>query len=912
MSANVSQFPTLSGALVPRDPADPPDRLAQERNEERIQAPRLLKFLNRTLDAIADLDKNENLKIHNEMVRCVAYCDGRWDGSVRNGEWVDNPVVMGEIQPKDNEYKRQIEKLLMEMARGGIEYHSEATNKFSAAHREAAQFVQRRIEINQDRIETEPFVQAENGSLLLKTICFRYTFFDKNANSQEKSIELQVMKHLTDGASVTVCRTCGMTADPMKPMADRGPMTDDRQTDYQATKIAAQNCPNCGDTETRTVSSPQSEGMEIQQVKKPAGRVVTVRPDATMVQLDLNARDIQSSSFIRWRLVLRRCDWESMFPNTKIPSSSESTESRHRSESQNQASQSGWTVSTDDPGGGQFEKIEGELVWLDPKVYQRYPNKETETLGNGQELPAGTMLIDQFSSGVCVARIGQKILDLYPSNKNICWTMCVYGLREHALHGSGTTALLGPQDIINEENAMILASHVYGAAGRELLRTGAIEGGQFPALNQVAYIDAPPEVTNLAEWATGRVQPNPLNGDVYAFRQAMEGSLQDAAGTSSLSMQGAADVKQLGTATGVEASRDQAVGRMIPNRKLQAYMGTEWIKQVLELERENYTADVFLEMAGKCDEKGEIEYTERGVRTFFNCDVRTDFLIKPVPGSWMPTTPAQDRANAAGFAQAAQLVQGNPQMMSLLAPAFGQDYSVDEWGAAQRNASMRLEEMARVSEIVAGGGYSASPEIVQVVLMNIAEWARVNPQMDKHEAFRNFYQDWWLSDEGRNASSLLRSVVETVYRLHLNKGIVAQAQEQGAATIAAQAPQQAVQEQLVAQQQQQSAAQVEQSNAQSKQDMIEQALGQQALTERDREHQAQTDVAKKQSEAEIQARLKNQEAQNQADLITHKALTELATKPHETSAQMDLKEHSALVDAAVRPEPGDVNQSGAS
>lgn len=848
MSASPAQFPSAHGALVPRDPADPPDRLIQERQEEQINAPRLLKYINKTLDAIAQLEPNENLKIHNMMTKCVAYYDGRWDGYLRNGEWVDNRVVGGEILPSDNEYKKQIDKLQMEMCRSRIGYDATAVNKFSAHRREAAQFAQRRIEVNQERIETDPFIEAENMSLLLKTIALRYTFFDRNADSQEKSVEMNVMKNITQGSKMAVCRTCGLTAGGTNSL----PMA----TGYEAMKAT---CPNCGDTETREIEAPDSEGIETQQQKKSAGRVVTVRPDATMVQMDLNARDIQSTSFIRWRLVLRRCDWESMFPNTRISSSDESTESRHRSQSQNQSSNVGesdaWTSDSGVGGGDQFEKIEGELVWLDAKVYQRYRNKENETLGDGRNLPAGAEL--PFPQGCCVARIKQKILDIYPSNKNRCWTLCVYGLREHALHGSGTLAMLGPQDIINESNAKILANQTYAAAGREFIRAEAeiqgIQGGQLPSYDKIGVIGGCPPERDLVDWAYGRSQPSNLASDVYAFRTSMQGSLQDAAGTSSLSMQGAADVKQLGTATGVEASRDQAVGRMIPNRKLQAFMGAEWATQVLELERENYTADTFLEMAGKSDEKGEVEYTERGVKAFFEMDVRTELTINPKPGSWMPTTPAQDRANATDFASVVAQIGASPQIVSLLAPNYGIDYSVDEWGAAQRNASMRLEEYARVSEVITQGGHPPSPEMVQVVLSNCAGWARINPTMDKHEAFRNFYEDWWVSDEGRNADPLLRLVVQEVHDSHLNKGIVKQGQDQSAAAIAVKAPEMDAMEQQANQQKQQQDAAAAQAEQQGKQDQVEAAIGEQALAERDREHAAQVKASETEQKAGIDA-----------------------------------------------------------
>lgn len=778
MSTPARQFESHAGKLAPLDPERTDhQQLEQERLEEQINAPRLSKFLNATLDAIASLDQNEKLKIHNAMVTAVAYYDGRWDGQVKNGVWVDNSPIEGQILAKDNDYKKQIDKLLMEMCRGRIEYDVEPIDKHSTAHREAAEFAEWRVRTNQDRIETEPFLQDENQSLLLKTTTYRYTFFDKNAESRESAVEMDVMRQMVAGAAVEVCRTCGIKRDDKAADVPEARPDEPRRLEFAATKVAARNCPNCGDTETTTITAPASEGMDIQQKRVPLGRVVTIRPDATMVELDLNARDIPSSSFIRWRLVLRRCDWEAMFPNTRIPSSDESQESRHRSEAQAQPSNSDWDA-TSEQGGAQFEKIEGELVWLDPKVYQRYENREAEQLGGGQVLPAGTKLSANFPAGVCVARIGNKILDLFPSNKNTCWTMCVYGKREHALHGSGTTALLGQQDTINDLNSFILSNAYYMAARREFVRSGAIEGGNLPSLDKVGIVTNAPEDRDILGWAYASSQPAALSSDVYNFRGEMKGSLQDAAGTSSLSMQGAADMKVLGTATGVEASRDQAVGRMIPNRKLQAHSGSEWAMQVLELEHEHYTAETFLELAGKANERGEVEFTERGVKTFFDSDVRTLFAVKASEGSWVPTTPAQDRANANEFGMlSAQLskAQNGTEILSKIAPKYGIDYDINEWGAAQRSAQMRLEEYARVAGIIAEGGYEPSPEMVEVVLQQTALWAQVDPQMDNHAAFRNFYADWWQSDEGRNADPLLRMVVKAVHLLH-REGVVEQQQ----------------------------------------------------------------------------------------------------------------------------------------
>lgn len=742
-----TQFASSKGALTPVNPEQPQEREQLEiaRQTEKIQAPRLTKYLNRTLDAIASLDQHDNLKIHNMMVKNVAYYDGRFDGHCDNGMWVDHNPIAGQILPQDNDFKKQVDKLNMEMCRSRIHYRVEPVDKSNAAMREAAEFRTRRLEINQDRIETEPFLQAENQSLLLKTIAFRYSFFDQHVDSSERATELNVVKQMVEGQTLEVCRTCGMQS----------------QSGYQ--------CPHCGDTNTNQLMSPPREQLTIEQQKVPAGRVVTVRPDATMVQLDLNARGIADSSFIRWRVVMRRCDWEAMYPNTRIPSNGEGFEKQHRSELQGHTSNSGWNDSTDsdDGAGGQFEKIEGELVWLDPKVYARYASREAERIGN-EVLKANTRIATKYPEGCCVARIGTKILDLYPSNKNKCWTMCVYGIREHALHGSGTTALLGPQDIINEQNAAILAHLIYMSSGREFLRSGALEPNELPSIDQVGIVQNAPDDRDLLAWAYGRSQPHGLSGEVYAFREAMRSSQQDAAGTSSLSLQGAADMKALGTATGVEASRDQAIGRMIPNRKLQAYAGVQWCEQVLRLEHDNYTPEVFLDFAMKGDEKGNIEFTERGVQTSFQAS-HSDFIIKPVEGSWVPISPQQLRANATEFATVSRMLrtpQGgtDEEKLSIIAPHYGIDYDVNEWGADQRSASLRLQEYARAAQMAQG--QPPLPEVIDMVLSQIPEWAIVNPEMDRHAAYRDWYQDWFVSDEGRRADPLLRAVIQRVYQLH--------------------------------------------------------------------------------------------------------------------------------------------------
>jgi hypothetical protein len=795
-----AHFQSQQGQHVPIDSEHPPEEAIRERKERQRNYPPLLKYLNKTCDAVAGLDKQERVRIREIQVKAVAFYDGRQDGEVRDGVWHDNEYINGEIRPEDNQYKIQVDKLNMEMCRAPFDFEVEPVDPSDSDAEEAAKFLKHRLDLNRERTETSTFQQQENFSLLTKSITFRHVFFDADDPGDAPERMPKLAPKTGQTMRVTVCRTCGMP---------QGVGARDEQLDTPdvVEKAAVRApCEQCGDTAVKEIGVEPTGGLDISYEEVPGGRVVTVRPDAIAVQLDMQARDIKSSRFLRWVLTLRRCEWEAMFPGKKIPSARErkSEEGRWAEDLAGHASNDSWdSLTYDSPGesditgGEQFEKIEGELVWLDAVVYSDYVNKKTERTPAG-EIPEGWMPAQDYPQGMCVARIGNTVLDLYPSDKNECWTMCVYGLREHALHGAGTFSMIGPCNTINDLNAYIQANNYYNAAPREFIRSGALSGGQLPSIGTVGVITEAFDVERrIVGHAYDKAPATSLAPDVYAFREGQRGSLQEHAGTSSLSMQGAADMKQLGTATGVEAARDQAVGRMIPNLKLKADMGVEWAYQVMTLERQNCSPEMFLRGAGAGKEKGEVNFTERGVRAFFNLDVRRDFRIRPVEGSWVPTTPMQDKANATEFGVLAAQLQQTPEVLSTLAPKYGVDYKVNEWGATERAAALRLREWARIADVITRGGFPPSEEMADVVLTQAPAWAQINPTMDNHEAFMNYLRDWNVSDEGLAASPMLRAVVERAHLIHGAGGVV-QGQLQTMAGMAAQAPQMAAQEEQAA------------------------------------------------------------------------------------------------------------------
>lgn len=230
----------------------------------------------------------------------------------------------------------------------------------------------------------------------------------------------------------------------------------------------------------------------------------------------------------------------------------------------------------------------------------------------------------------------------------------------------------------------------------------------------------------------------------------------------------------------------------------------------------------------------------------------------------MPVSPAQEQAKASEFGMLAAQMKDAPHaqdVLSLVAPAFGIPFTVNEFGAAQRAASLRLEEYARVTKSQTGS--PPTPETVKMILENCAEWARVDPLIDPHPAFLDYYLDWFMSDEGRNSDPLLRMVIRAVVGLH-KKGLVAESQEKSEMEVAADAPKLAAAEEAANAQAEQAEAQTQQAHEQGKQELIQQKLGEQILAEQDREHEA--DV-----ETEKELTLMDHQASIDAELLERKA-----------------------------------------
>lgn len=812
------------GALAPVDKDNSAAQQEQEQQDlelrERQDAPELIDFLKKTIAGIRTQRDADWLQILNSQARCVAYYDDRQYGEARDGRWQDYQRRPGDIRPLDNQYKIQVDKLLMEIARAFPEIQTTASDPNDTKMVEGAKFAQYRLKTNRKRLLKKKFRLREAQALLLKTMTWRYTVFNKQA-ADSPTVKNPRMAKKTYGQTRSL-RTCGLCGGPMKPI----------EAINTATGIAAMGdpenqsykCAACGSNRVKMVevSAQEREVVEgYDEVK--GGCVQTYHIDPCMVRIALSAREsVADSPFLWYTQMIARCILEAAYPGYKITNKGQLTEAaQYKRDAESAPSNANMglapyraqnTEDTTSDGGNQFEELQFDLFWLDPSVYAGRTWAKDQVLRGGRVLKAGQGLETLCPEGTCIAATSaNEILDLYPENKNKKWIFCVYGVREHALQGSGTNALLGPQDTRNDLKAYLILNNYINAGRREFIRSGSFTGNRLPTMDQVAVIEQVPDDKPVEGWAHSMAPGNPLPQQSMDLYQSETGAMTEAAGTFSVDTKGTPFANATKTATGIAAMRDDKVGRMGPNLMLISDMEEEWSYQVLEQEQDNFSPERYLKMANQSvtaeDTDGSITFSAEGVEAFMNMDIRADLDIDTVQGSWMPKTPAEQQAALEAFGQFAATVTekmgADPRGQELIAMAadvFGIPLKLNGWSATEHVAAARIQALAdtcqgmekrglKLQPVMAGENDEdqPTPELVQQVIINTPD-AYIDNELDNHALFYSFYQEWWASDEGQSCSNLMRAVIKAEAILH-RKGMVYKAAQMITDKMKSEAPQ---------------------------------------------------------------------------------------------------------------------------
>src|SRR6185503_1908561 len=217
--------------------------------ERQQDAPELIDFLKKTIGSIRSLRQSDWLTILNAQARCVAYYDDRQYGEARDGRFVDYQRRPGDVRPVDNQYKIQVEKLLMEIARALPDIQANASDPNDTMKVEGAKFAQYRLKTNRKRLLKKKFRLREAMALLTKAMTYRYTVF--NAQAKDSPTVKNPRKAKKTYGQTRSLRTCGLCGGPMKAVesseftgnpGENGEIEQDRY-----------KCANCGSNRVKMV-----------------------------------------------------------------------------------------------------------------------------------------------------------------------------------------------------------------------------------------------------------------------------------------------------------------------------------------------------------------------------------------------------------------------------------------------------------------------------------------------------------------------------------------------------------------------------------------------------------------------------------------------------------------------------------
>jgi len=237
---------------------------------------------------------------------------------------------------------------------------------------------------------------------------------------------------------------------------------------------------------------------------------------------------------------------------------------------------------------------------------------------------------------------------------------------------------------------------------------------------------------------------------------------------------------------------------MGPDLWLQTEMEVEQSYQLLEFEQANPNPSRYQGAGGKVQTpRGDLGYTMAGVKALLACNVRTDLIITPTDNSWMPITRAQRMQNLKDWVP---YLQAPPEVQALAADIYSIPLQIGGWGAEQSEARRRLQKFAAVAAflekqltpdamnqqvvVCESCGQARSPAMppgspcpncgstqtetvnpaVELVLSESA--APLDMLMDNHQAFIDYYKDWFTADESIEASPLLKMAVQRRTQQH--------------------------------------------------------------------------------------------------------------------------------------------------
>ena len=457
---------------------------------------------------------------------------------------------------------------------------------------------------------------------------------------------------------------------------------------------------------------------------------------------------------------------------------------------------------TEDGGEPTVEMVQ---IWLDPSLYSRITLSEGYRTMDGNEIPAGTKLIDMFPEGMyqCWFEGVQGCVELRNEHHKDYWVGQAYRPRAISSLGSGIEDMIEGNRQYNLVMSIIYTQLRTSAMPATLFDERLLPNGTSSYLGSLQNI--PVNLTALEDRrlsdAVHQLMPQPPTQQHFAYGQQLDFYLQKASRVTDFS--GGLPGVNNSTATGAQIAAANSQSLFAPQLALKADVDRRGAEIILKLFQKNATDETWITMSGK---RGEME----GM-WLSQADICADLYAEIVPDSFLPQTNLERRErwrnlllDVGGLPGLKMAMDQMPQLVEQLTETYDVDLAGEDYSAAADMCRIRLDQMAAALPMLQIAQaempqtqMTADPltgEMVEAPVDPMVEAGQflltviqppIEPEEMGHLAAVNWCRDFLTMDEGRKAPPELRAGVKAMIVAH-TEGMMTEAQIMGMVGMAGQ------------------------------------------------------------------------------------------------------------------------------
>ncbi|MCI0748155.1 MAG: hypothetical protein L0Y58_22340, partial [Verrucomicrobia subdivision 3 bacterium] len=538
-------------------------------------------------------------------------------------------------------------------------------------------------------------------------------------------------------------------------------------------------------------------GYQKKRVGKVCGRTVPY----TRLRHEIG-QSLEDSPWCRWKERVRIEDIKATFPGIKIGTwDSQMRDSGLEVEDTMQRTVGGYQ-NTAMLGYWSKDRSEyGEVThwWLTPPMYADYTFPiDTETQSG--TIPAGTKASNVFPDGLHFILVSgcDQPLALENDCHRAHWVSAPYHLRFLSGTGIGINDAVEMQRQFNVVLGLVF-THIRTAAlpgwlyDKDAVSPDEVRKLGQPQMSVPASLRNRPEGTRL-EQLVYQMAPGQIPSHIPWYIGQLDANMQTTAGA--LINEGLPGMDSK-TATGAQLNANAAQQHNSPEFALKGDADVRSARLMLALAKAHYDAPRFIR--GK---------NGRAAGTWFSSAELDEGKVKlqAKRDSWLPNTRLDKQAGiekvltlTGGIMGLLQLQDAAPDLLAQIEEAYDVTIHGEAYTANQILCRQRIEQIKKLAPQFEQMAASIAPQVdpmtglpvdpAQMIAAQILQSLQppVVPEEPGHVLSIKYLRDWLVTDEGKDASPVLRACVIALIHAHIEAAAI-EAQVQGSMQMAAQMP----------------------------------------------------------------------------------------------------------------------------